>query len=59
MHKLPASLLLVVAASAIQADARQATRPLLEVFGANWCGGCKVLDIAERFSPPPAAQFKT
>ena len=66
MHKLLASLLLVFAASAIQAadgpyheaadarrdiqqaqaDARQAMRPLLVVFGANWCGDCKVLDIA-------------
>ena len=49
MHKLLASLLLVFAASAIQADARQAKRPLLVLFGANWCGDCKVLDIAERF----------
>ena len=66
MHKLLASLLLVFAASAIQAadgphheaadarrdiqqaqaDARQAMRPLLVVFGANWCGDCKVLDMA-------------
>ena len=29
-----------------QADARQARRPLLVVFGANWCGDCKVLDTA-------------
>ena len=29
-----------------QAQARQDRLPLLVVFGANWCGDCKVLDLA-------------
>ena len=28
------------------ADAQRANVPVLVVFGANWCGDCKVLDIA-------------
>ena len=28
------------------AEARKAKVPVLVVFGANWCGDCKVLDIA-------------
>jgi thioredoxin 1 len=28
------------------ADAQRADRPVLVVFGANWCGDCKVLDMA-------------
>ena len=28
------------------ADAQRANMPLLVVFGANWCGDCKVLDMA-------------
>ena len=28
------------------AEARQADRPVLVVFGANWCGDCQVLDMA-------------
>lgn len=31
---------------AAQADAARAQLPLLVVFGANWCGDCKVLDMA-------------
>ena len=28
------------------ADAQRANVPVLVVFGANWCGDCKVLDVA-------------
>jgi thioredoxin 1 len=30
----------------VLADARRANVPVLVVFGANWCGDCKVLDRA-------------
>jgi protein disulfide-isomerase len=32
-------------------DANQAHVPLLVVFGANWCGDCKVLDLAFKEGP--------
>jgi protein disulfide-isomerase len=32
--------------SAALVEAAQAQKPLLVVFGANWCGDCKVLDAA-------------
>ena len=37
------------------AEAATAKLPLLVVFGANWCGDCKVLDQA--FKNPPSAQL--
>lgn len=37
-----------------QADAAAAKRPLLVIFGANWCGDCRALDIAMK-SPANAA----
>lgn len=33
------------------ADASQAKVPVLLVFGANWCGDCKVLDAALKSGP--------
>jgi thioredoxin 1 len=33
------------------AEARQAHVPLLVVFGANWCGDCRVLDMALKSGP--------
>ena len=32
--------------SAALAEATSAQMPLLVVFGANWCGDCRVLDLA-------------
>jgi protein disulfide-isomerase len=32
--------------NATLADAARAKRPVLVVFGANWCGDCKMLDLA-------------
>ena len=37
-----------------QAQARQAGLPLIVVFGANWCGDCKVLDMAFKSGPAAA-----
>lgn len=46
---------------AAQAAAAQAKVPVLVVFGANWCGDCKVLDLAFKegaSAPLVARHFK-
>lgn len=43
------------------ADARQAELPVLVVFGANWCGDCRMLDATFKQGPSApliAASFK-
>jgi thioredoxin 1 len=43
------------------ADAKASGVPVLVVFGANWCGDCKVLDLAMKqgaSAPFVARQFK-
>jgi thiol-disulfide isomerase/thioredoxin len=34
-------------------EAAKAKLPVLVVFGANWCGDCKMLDAAFRAAPAP------
>lgn len=36
------------------AEAQRANLPVLVVFGANWCGDCKVLDMAFKSGPAAA-----
>jgi protein disulfide-isomerase len=47
--------------AAAQAEAQRAKLPVMIVFGANWCGDCKVLDIAFKegaVAPWIATNFK-
>ena len=39
------------AVQAALADAQQAGRPVLVVFGANWCGDCRMLDATFKSGP--------
>ena len=47
------------AVSAALAEARAAKLPLLVVFGANWCGDCKMLDAAFKTGASAALMAKS